>query len=167
MSAWSYTNPPEWFPTAVAADMGWKNPDTEELLVAISNFAAKNGDVVVVPSIVGVTANNEALVTGDSLIVVVEFSEAVTVMGTPSIVLNVGAETRTLSFDATTSDSTHVAFSYTVAEEDSAVAGDVIVGTEIDLTNGSIYDVLPSGGMQKILPPVSFAAPVTDLVSLN
>ena len=167
MSAWTRTTPPTWFPTAVVGAMGWEHPTTGELLVAISNFTAKNTDVLSLVTIVDATANNEALATGDSLIVVVEFSEAVAVLGTPSIELTVGAETRTLSFDAVASTATHVAFSYEVTEDDVAAAGTITVGTAIDLTEGGIYDVLPGGGVSPVAGPLSIVAPATNLVAFN
>ena len=167
MSAWTRTDPPTWFPTAVVGAMGWEHPTTGELLVAISNFTAKNTDVLSLVTVVGATANNEALTTGESLIVVVQFSEAVAVLGTPSIALTVGAGSRTLAFDAAASTATHVAFSYEVTEEDVAAAGTITIGTSVDLTSGGIYDVLPGGGVSPVAGPISFVAPASNLVAFN
>lgn len=168
MSVWTRTDPPTWFPTAVVGTMGWEHPDTGELLVAISNFATKNGDVVALPTVVGVTVNNEILETGDSLIVVVEFSEAVAVVGIPTIELTIGAEAKNLFFDSANSTATHVAFSYEVTELDSATAGEVVVGTEIVVDEfNAVYNVLPGGSLSLISDPITFVAPVTDNVAIN
>lgn len=168
MSGWSYTTPPTWFPTAVVSAGGWKNPDTNELLVAIGNLEVKNTDATTLPTIVGVTVNNEALTTGGTLVVVVEFSEPVAVLGSPTIDLLVsGGGTRKLTFDSAMSTATLLAFDYTVVEADSAVAGDVTVGTEIGVTTGDVYDVLPGGGLSKITDTISFTAPATNLVTFN
>lgn len=167
MSTWTRTTPPTWFPTAVVGAMGWEHPTTGELLVAISNFTAKNTDVLSLVTVVGATVNNEALTTGDSLIVVVQFSEAVAVLGTPSIALTVGAGSRTLTFDAAASTPTHVAFSYEVTAADVAAAGTITVGTSVNLTSGGIYDVLPGGGVSPVAGPISFAAPTSNLVRFN
>ena len=167
MSAWTRTTPPTWFSTAVVGKMGWENPTTGELLVAISNLQAKNADEVDPVTIVAVTANNEPLVTGDSLIVVVQFSEAVAVVGSPEIALTVGAESRVLQFDSANSTATHVAFSYTVVEDDVATAGTISVDTSIDLTNGGVYDILPGGALSPVAAPITFVAPATALVSFN
>lgn len=167
MSAWTRTTPPAWFSTAVVGKMGWENPTTGELLVAISNLQAKNADETDPVTIVAVTANNEPLVTGDSLIVVVQFSEAVAVIGSPEIALTVGAESRVLQFDSANSTATHVAFSYTVVEDDVAAAGTISVDTSIDLTNGGVYDILPGGALSPVEAPITFVAPTTALVSFN
>ena len=167
MSTWTRTTPPTWFPTAVVGAMGWEHPTTGELLVAISNFAAKNTDVLSLVTVVGATVNNEALTTGDSLIVVVQFSEAVAVLGTPSIALTVGAGSRTLTFDAAASTATHVAFSYEVTAADVAAAGTITVGTSVNLASGRICDVLPGGGVSRVAGPISFAAPTSNLVRFN
>lgn len=166
MSAWTYTTPPDWFPTAIAVEMGWKNPTTGELLVAISNFTAKNTDVSTAPTIVGVTLNDGPLVTDETLLVVVEFSEAVVAFGTPRIEIQFNGETRWAQFDAGASTPTHVAFSYLVTAEDVAAAGEVTLGTIIDKTNGSIADVLPGGGVQAI-PSILGIEPSSTLVSFN
>lgn len=167
MSTWTRTTPPTWFPTAVVGAMGWEHPTTGELLVAISNFTAKNTDVLSLVTVVGATVNNEALTTGDSLIVVVQFSEAVAVLGTPSIALSVGAGSRTLTFDAAASTATHVAFSYEVTAADVAAAGTITVGTSVNLASGRICDVLPGGGVSPVAGPISFAAPTSNLVRFN
>ena len=167
MSTWTRTTPPTWFPTAVVGAMGWEHPTTGELLVAISNFTAKNTDVLSLVTVVGATVNNEALTTGDSLIVVVQFSEAVAVLGTPSIALTVGAGSRTLTFDAAASTATHVAFSYEVTAADVAAAGTITVGTSVNLASGRICDVLPGGGVSPVAGPISFAAPTSNLVRFN
>ena len=167
MSTWTRTTPPTWFPTAVVGAMGWEHPTTGELLVAISNFTAKNTDVLSLVTVVGATVNNEALTTGDSLIVVVRFSEAVAVLGTPSIALTVGAGSRTLTFDAAASTATHVAFSYEVTAADVAAAGTITVGTSVNLASGRICDVLPGGGVSPVAGPISFAAPTSNLVRFN
>lgn len=167
MSTWTRTTPPTWFPTAVVGAMGWEHPTTGELLVAISNFTAKNTDVLSLVTVVGATVNNEALTTGDSLIVVVQFSEAVAVLGTPSIALTVGAGSRTLTFDAAASTPTHVAFSYEVTAADVAAAGTITVGTSVNLASGRICDVLPGGGVSPVAGPISFAAPTSNLVRFN
>ena len=167
MSTWTRTTPPTWFPTAVVGAMGWEHPTTGELLVAISNFTAKNTDVLSLVTVVGATVNNEALTTGDSLIVVVQFSEAVAVLGTPSIALTVGAGSRTLTFDAAASTPTHAAFSYDVTAADVAAAGTITVGTSVNLASGRICDVLPGGGVSPVAGPISFAAPTSNLVRFN
>ena len=167
MSTWTRTTPPTWFPTAVVGEMGWEHPTTGELLVAISNFTAKNTDVLSLVTVVGATVNNEALTTGDSLIVVVQFSEAVAVLGTPSIALTVGAGSRTLAFDAAASTPTHAAFSYEVTAADVAAAGTITVGTSVNLASGRICDVLPGGGVSPVAGPISFAAPTSNLVRFN
>lgn len=168
MSAWTRTTPPTWFPTAVVGTMGWEHPTTGELLVAISNLAAKNGDEVVTPSIVGVTVNNEPLETGGSLVVVVEFDEAVAVVGVPTIELTIGLEAKNLFFDSANSTATHVAFSYEVTELDAATAGEVVVGTEIVVDEfNAVYDVLPGGSLVRIEDPVTFVSPDTTSVTMN
>lgn len=168
MSSWSYTTPPTWFPTAVVSPGGWKNPDTNELLVAIGNLEAKRTDITTPPTVVGVTVNNQVLTTGGTLVVVVQFSEPVAVLGTPTINLLVsGGGTRKLTFDSAMSTATMLAFDYTVLAGDVAAAGTVTVGTSINTATGDVYDVLPGGGLSKITTPITFTAPATNLVKFN
>lgn len=41
MSLWTLDQKPTWFPNAVESDAGWINPDTGEILVAISQLSLK------------------------------------------------------------------------------------------------------------------------------
>lgn len=83
MSIWTLDKPPTYFPTAVATDRGWENPDTGEVLVAIGGLATTGG----APEVSVVAFGTTSYAQGDPLGVTVRFSEKVTVTAGATIVV--------------------------------------------------------------------------------
>jgi hypothetical protein len=46
MPSWGYDKSPVWFPTAIATESGWINPDTNEVLVAIRQLRTKRREYI-------------------------------------------------------------------------------------------------------------------------
>jgi hypothetical protein len=88
-------------------------------------------------SSVAVPTSDTRLVPGETIVFTVTFSEAVTVAGSPKIVLNNGASATYISGTGTTT----LTFSYTVVSGDSAVADlKTAVTSALNLNGGSIRD---------------------------
>ncbi len=136
MPEWTLTRPPNYFPTAVATTKGWVDPNTGEVLVAIRNLSGKSSSHVV-----SLTLNATSYKSGDSLTVSVQFSEAVTVTGTPQLTINFNAQARTLDY-ASGSTTNVLVFGapYTVTTGDDATAGQVVLTSPIALNSGTIKD---------------------------
>lgn len=83
MGQWTLNSPPTWYPTAVATDAGWVDPDTGMVLIAISRLASKAGAGDVLSVAFGDTAYDQ----GDNLSVIVRFNEKVDVAAGASIVV--------------------------------------------------------------------------------
>ena len=105
------------------------------------------------PAIIKVTPpTNGTLHNGDTLDMIVEFSEAMTVTGTPKMLLLLGSTTKEASY---TSGSTtaNLTFSYTVTSADSAPNG-VVAFSPIVLGSGTIKDASNN------VPELTFTPPV-------
>lgn len=165
MTQWSHTQPPSWFPTAVATSRGWENPVTGEVLVAIRNLEAKGIDAAAVPTFVAALVGGPAFLVGAVFRVNVTASEPVRVTNAATIIATFGATERTLAYNDSLSTDTVKAFTYTLTAEDIGIAGTVSVGTEI--IGGQVKDILP-GGNVVLVPQASriFAAIDTSLVTV-
>jgi trimeric autotransporter adhesin len=166
MPLWSYAHPPVYHPTAVASPGGWKDPVTNELLVAISNFTAKNADAIIVPTYTLAVPANGTYVDGNVLTVTVASTEPLFVEGTPSIALTIGAKNAQLVYNPADSTPTALKFEYTVVSGDSAPSG-IVVANIISLTTvgkgkNAITDQIVGGGGEAIAPAaLTFTVPAT------
>lgn len=145
---WSLTNPPSWFPDAVATDKGWVDPATGELLVAIRGLNVKNAG----PIVQRVTRVGSTTKYGRSSVISfrVKFNEVVTVTGTPRIPLTIGADSSKFLSYASGSGTSSLTFSYTVGTTES---GAVSLASPIDLNSGTIIDSLSTAVVLTFTPP--------------
>lgn len=91
MSNWSLATPPTYRPDAVATASGWTDPVTGEVLVTIRALTTKNVDALIVPTFTMSVPVNGSYAAGATLQFNVTASEAVTVVGTPSIDITIGS----------------------------------------------------------------------------
>jgi hypothetical protein len=172
MPSWSYAHPPTWHPTAVASAGGWMNPTTGEIIVAISNFTAKNADAIIVPTYTLAVPANSTYVDGNILTVIVTSTEPLYVEGSPAIALTIGAKNTNFVYNPLTSTPTALHFDYTVVSGDSAPSG-IVVGNTISLTTvgkgkNAITDQITGGGGEAILPAaLTFTVPDTTLILVS
>jgi len=97
-----------------------------------------------VPSVSSVSISSSAgadntYTIGDTIQVTVNFSEAVTVTGTPTISLVVGSTTRTASYTSGTG-TTALVFGYTVATGETDLDGVTVTTNTLALAGGTILD---------------------------
>lgn len=135
MAQWSRDTPPNWRvkngnKAPVATERGWEDPDSGEILVAISNLATKAGKADILEVGFGATA----YVQGAPLTVVVRFNEKVNV--TAGATLVVTSTTPTVTSDVTLTalqqdNVNEVVFSGTVPSEPTtlSIAPQDVVGT--------------------------------------
>ncbi|MFN0290763.1 Ig-like domain-containing protein [Pedobacter helvus] len=97
------------------------------------------------PTVTGVTSStaNGAYKVGDIIAVSVNFSEAVTVTGTPQITLETGATDRTINYASGSGTST-LTFNYTVQTGDNSTDLDYTTTTALALNGGAIKSVANS-----------------------
>jgi len=118
----------------------------DEIVVAIGQLATKTADAVVAPSFTAVAPADGNYETGDSIILTVNSDEAVTVYGSPYVVLTIGSTARNAVFDPVTSTTTALKFIYVVDADDLDTNG-IAVATSITLgTDGLINDTIIGGG---------------------
>lgn len=135
MAQWSRETPPNWRvkngnKAPVATERGWEDPDSGELLVAISNLATKAEEA----NILEVGFGADAYEQSDTLTVVVRFSEKVNVTaGATLVVDSTGSSNITLTAAAQT-EVNEVVFSGTVPSESAtlSIAAQDVVGTIVD-----------------------------------
>ena len=135
MAQWSRETPPNWRvkngnKAPVATERGWEDPDSGELLVAISNLATKAEEA----NILEVGFGADAYEQSDPLTVVVRFNEKVNV--TAGATLVVTSTTPTVTSDVTLTalqqdNVNEVVFSGTVPGEPTtlSIAAQDVVGT--------------------------------------
>jgi hypothetical protein len=112
------------------------------------------------PTISSVSApSNSTYVPGNALNFTVNFSESVTVTGSPRLALTVGALTKYATFVSLT-DSKTATFRYTVATATGEFDTDgIAVSTTLDLNSGTIADLATNA-----LSPLTFTAPTLTSV---
>jgi uncharacterized repeat protein (TIGR02059 family) len=93
------------------------------------------------PAVAGVTASNAdgVYTEGNVITILVEFSEAVTVTGTPQLTLETGSVDRVVNY-AGGSGTTTLAFSYTVQPGDESADLDYLGTSALALNGGAIVD---------------------------
>ena len=108
--------------------------------------------IVSTPKILSEPANGHTYYLGEEIVLRVEFSEAVTVTGTPLLTFNLGGSTRQARYDAATSSETRLRFNYTVAANDTTVTADTTDVEGISVTRGSL-----SGGTIRVASGTTLA----------
>ena len=123
------------------ADLTLKEPGDPGSLGDSKNIVIDTDD----PSVSSVTSSSadDSYKAGSTIVVQVEFDEAVTVVttgGTPTIQLETGATDRNVAYDASASTSTVLAFPYTVQPGDAASDLDYTGNTALSTNGGTIRD---------------------------
>jgi hypothetical protein len=126
-------------PLDAAANLTLPAPGAAGSLGANSNFVI-DGVAPTVTSIGSSTANG-LYKTGDVISIQVNFSEAVTVTGTPQLTLETGTTGRTINYAGGTGTS-QLTFIYTVQAGDTAADLDYISASALALNGGSIGDTV-------------------------
>jgi hypothetical protein len=167
MSQWSLKNPPSSYPNAVATSSGWCDPDNNmEILVAIGGLVPKNTDASVLPTFTLAVPANGTYPVGSVLTFTLTASDAITVVGTPSIDVTIGANVRQAQYDSASSTATVLNFKYTTITGDAAPSG-VVVAPSIDLnTTGKgkskIVDTIANSGGENVpASALTFTVPST------
>lgn len=75
MSLWSLSNPPVWVPNALADQSGWRDPSTQELIVAIGSLVTKSDGA----DIESISFALDAYERNDLLVFNVKYNEKVNV----------------------------------------------------------------------------------------
>lgn len=164
MSLWSYKKAPNYTnkvaatPTATAA--GWKVTTAAagtrfgEVLVAIKGLATKTA--VTYPTFAATQPATVHYTTGQTFTLTVTASKAIAVSGIPTIAMTIGAFTRRLQFNPTTSTATVLKFDYVV------VAGDV-AGTSVPIANF----IVPQSGYGVTMPIDAVSSEIIPDASLT
>ncbi|MEG0001447.1 Ig-like domain-containing protein, partial [Comamonas sp.] len=110
---------------------------------AAHSLGANNAIVIdgVVPTVTSVNSSvaNGTYKIGDAIVVQINFSEAVTVNGTPQLTLETGSTDRTINFASGSGTST-LTFSYTVQAGDTSADLDYLATSALALNGGTISD---------------------------
>lgn len=89
---------------------------------------------------------------GDTIVIRVTFSEAVTVTGTPQITLETGAIDRTVNYTGG-SGSTQLTFTYTVQAGDTSADLDYVAANSLGLNGGTIRDTVGNNAVLTLPAP--------------
>ena len=108
----------------------------------------------VAPTVSGVTSStaNSAYKVGDTVSVQVNFSEAVTVTGTPQLTLETGTTDRTINY-ASGSGTSSLTFTYTVQAGDTTADLDYISTAALALNSGTIKDTAGNNATLTLASP--------------
>lgn len=106
------------------------------------------------PTVSGVTSStaNGAYKVGDTVSVQVNFSEAVTVTGTPQLTLETGTTDRTINY-ASGSGTSSLTFTYTVQAGDTTADLDYTTTTALALNSGTIKDAAGNNATLTLASP--------------
>lgn len=139
MPTFTRNSPPNWLKgiKAVKTSAGWVHPRTGELLVAYKTPLTVFGNA---PTVLTAKFNRPSYKTGDTIKVLVDFSEPVVVTGgVPTLVLSIGGTSRTATYIGKGSKSkARLTFYYTVVSGDVAVAGGVLFPTAVALNGATL-----------------------------
>jgi hypothetical protein len=138
---------------AVSATLTFSAPT----LVAV---AANDAVAAVASAVLTSSGTLPALVTGNTFVVTLNYSKAVTVTGTPQIKVQAKSKTRQAAY-ASGSGTSALVFSYTVQSTDSATSDQIATDTTVALNSGTMVDALG------IPVNLTFSAPNTLAVSFN
>jgi hypothetical protein len=106
------------------------------------------------PTVTGVTSStsNGSYKAGDSISIQINFSEAVTVTGTPQLTLETGASDRTINY-ASGSGSSSLTFTYTVQSGDTTSDLDYTSTSSLSANGGTIRDSAGNGATLTLPSP--------------
>jgi hypothetical protein len=125
-------------------------------LGAANSLGANKAIVIdgVVPTVSGVNSStaNGAYKLGDTVSVQVNFSEAVTVTGTPQLTLETGTTDRTINY-ASGSGTSSLTFTYTVQAGDTTADLDYNATTALALNSGTIKDAAGNNATLTLASP--------------
>lgn len=144
MPLWTKDTPPVFFKNAVQTKAGWVNPDTGEILVAISDLTSKSGAA----NVIKCAFEAAALDQGDPLNVIVRFAERVDVTAGATIeVTTTGPSDPIVLTAAAQSGVYDVLFEGTVPAEAGvlSIAAQSVVGTIQDDDGGAPAELAISG----------------------
>ena len=123
---------------------------------AANSLGANKAIVIdgVVPTVSGVTSSttNGSYKVGDAVSVQVNFSEAVTVTGTPQLTLETGTTDRTINY-ASGSGTSSLTFTYTVQAGDTTADLDYNATTALALNSGTIKDAAGNNATLTLASP--------------
>jgi len=123
---------------------------------AANSLGANKAIVIdgVVPTVSGVTSSaaNATYKVGDAVSVQVNFSEAVTVTGTPQLTLETGTTDRTINY-ASGSGTSSLTFTYTVQAGDTTADLDYNATTALALNSGTIKDAAGNNATLTLASP--------------
>lgn len=141
---------------------------SEEVVVAIGQLLTKRTDGVAVPTFTLAVPADADYDTGAVLTFTVTASEAVQVIGLPTIAVTIGSNVRLAVFDAVNSTGTSLLFKYTVVAGDVDANG-IAVANVITLgTTDEIADVILGGGDVDIDgAALTFTVPTTTGITIN
>lgn len=140
----------------------------EEVVVAIGQLLTKKGDGVAVPTFTIAVPADADYDTASVLTFTVTASEAVQVIGLPTIAVTIGSNVRLAVFDSVNSTSTSLLFKYTVVAGDLDANG-IAVANVITLgTTDEIADQIIGGGDVDIDgAALTFTVPATTGITIN
>lgn len=118
----------------------------------------------VAPTITGATLDKASYKFGDTLTVTLTASEAVTVVGNPTLALVINGTTRQSQF-ASGSGTNTLKFTYTVQNGDAAAAGQFSMANAVVLPTGaSISDTVGNAAVLSFTPPVTTSVVVSGTI---
>ncbi|HEX5791708.1 MAG TPA: DUF4347 domain-containing protein, partial [Rheinheimera sp.] len=122
-----------------------------------ANSLGDNKSIVidgVAPAVTSVTSStaNGTYKTGDTVSVQVNFSEAVTITGTPQLTLETGSTDRTIDYIGGTGTNT-LTFSYTILAGDNSADLDYVATNSLALNGGTISDAAGNSATLTLASP--------------
>lgn len=140
----------------------------EEVVVAIGQLLTKKSDGTTVPTFTLAVPADGDYVEDDVLEFTVTASEAVQVIGLPTIAVTIGSDVRLAVYNPTASTSTVLVFEYAVTADDLDANG-ISVANVITLgTTDEIADQITGGGDVDIAgAALTFTVPVTTGITVN
>ncbi|MDI5840221.1 putative Ig domain-containing protein, partial [Shewanella xiamenensis] len=133
-----------------------KDAANNDMTLTLNSVGSTTGVLVdsTAPTVSSVTAStaNGTYKVGDSISIQVNFSEAVTVTGTPQLTLETGTTDRTINY-ASGSGSSTLTFSYTIQSGDSSNDLDYVATNSLSLNGGTIRDAATNNAILTLASP--------------
>ncbi|MGL4746602.1 MAG: putative Ig domain-containing protein, partial [Shewanella sp.] len=133
-----------------------KDAANNDMTLTLNSVGSTTGVLVdsTAPTVSSVTAStaNGTYKVGDSISIQVNFSEAVTVTGTPQLTLETGTTDRTINYTSGSGTST-LTFSYTIQSGDSSNDLDYVGTNSLSLNGGTIRDAATNNATLTLASP--------------
>lgn len=156
MSLWKNDRPPVLYQDAVATPAGWADPVTGELLVTVTGLSTFKGGASELNR-VHIVGTKKIFADDDYIVIEADFTEPVTITGTPTIAATINGNARTFTYFVDNTDlktdgdpangtgTNKIRFRYQVVEDEIATANQITFTSPMTATIGDVESAQGTG----------------------